>query len=117
MTTSFAVYSLIILSFILANLPWLNNRFFAVVAMPTGGKAFWLRLLEWGMGFGLAALLAWRFELGCATISAFFGLASCPGEIYAKTWEFYSVALVLFAVFALPGFIYFVESSRRHKAS
>ena len=117
MTTSFAVYSLIILSFILANVPWLNNRFLAVISISGGYKAFWLRLLEWCLGFGLAAVLAWRFELGCASLSAFFGLASCPGEIYAKTWEFYSVAVVLFAVFALPGFIYFVEGRRRHKTA
>ncbi len=116
MTTSLAVYSLILLSFILANLPWLNQRLFAVVPLATS-KAFWLRLLEWIAGFGLAALLAWRFELGCTSVSAFLGLSSCAGEIYAKTWEFYSVTFVLFAVFALPGFIYFVEGGRRNKSA
>lgn len=117
MTSSVAVYGLIILSFILANLPWLNNRVLAIIPVGINPKAFWLRLLEWGVGFALAALLAWRFELGCASVSAFLGFASCPGEIYAKTWEFYSVALVLFAVFALPGFIYFAEGRRRHKTA
>jgi hypothetical protein len=28
------------------------------------------------------------------------------GEIYSQDWEFYAVALCLFLVFALPGFIY-----------
>jgi hypothetical protein len=115
MTTSFSVYGLIVLSFILANLPWLNQRFFAVIPSPSQSKAFWMRLLEWCAGFAVAALLAWRFELGCSSIPAFFGFAACAGEIYPKTWEFYSVAVVLFAVFALPGFIYFVENGRRQK--
>ena len=117
MTSTFAVYGLLILSFALANLPWLNDRLLAVFPLASRQKAFWLRLLEWGAGFGLAALLAWRFELGCASVEAFFGFAACPGEIYAKTWEFYSVALVLFAVFALPGFIFFAEGRRRHKSA
>jgi len=117
MTTSISVYSLIVLSFILANLPWLNQRVFAVIPSPVQSKAFWMRLLEWCVGFGVAALLAWRFELGCSGIAAFLGFAACAGEIYAKTWEFYSVALVLFAVFALPGFIYFAEGGHRRKAT
>ena len=117
MTTAFSVYSLIVLSFVLANLPWLNQRVFAVLPFAGGDKPFALRLLEWLVGFGLAALLAWRFELGCASIPAFFGFSACAGEIYAKAWEFYTVAGVLFAVFALPGFIYFVEGGRRKKAA
>lgn len=115
MTTSISVYGLIVLSFILANLPWLNQRFFAVIPSSVHGKAFWMRLIEWCVGFGVSALLAWRFELGCSGIAAFLGFSACPGEVYAKTWEFYSVAAVLFAVFALPGFIYFAEGHRRHK--
>jgi len=115
MTTSVSVYSLIVLSFLLANLPWINQRLFAFIPMTFHNKPFWVRLLEWCVGFGLAALLAWRFELGCSSIPALFGFAACAGEIYAKTWEFYSVSVVLFAVFALPGFIYFVENGRRQK--
>ncbi|MEW5838037.1 MAG: DUF2818 family protein [Pseudomonadota bacterium] len=115
MTTAYAVYSLIVLSFVLANLPWLNQRLFAVIPLHSP-KPFWLRLLEWVGALALAALLAWRFELGCASAPAFFGLSGCAGEIYAKTWEFYSVTAVLFAVFALPGFIYFVEGGRRKKS-
>lgn len=117
MTTSFSVYGLIILSFVLANLPWLNQRVFAVVPLQGKTKAFWMRLLEWCVGLGVAAVLAWRFELGCSSIPAFLGFAACSGEIFAKTWEFYSVAVVLFAVFALPGFIYFAEGRRRHKSA
>ena len=115
MTTAYAVYSLIVLSLLLANLPWLNQRLLAVIPLRSP-KPFWLRLLEWVAALGVAALLAWRFELGCASVPAFFGLASCAGEIYAKTWEFYAVTAVLFAVFALPGFIYFVEFGKRTKS-
>jgi hypothetical protein len=113
MTTPYAIYGLILISFVLANLPWLNGRLLAVISLRSAPKPFWMRLLEWVLGFALAALVAWRLELGCASVTSFLGFASCPGEIYAKTWEFYSVSLVLFAVFALPGFIYFAEGRRR----
>ncbi len=107
------VLPLVLVAFVLANLPWLNERVFAVMPLRSGLKPFWVRLLEWGFGLVLAALLAWRLELGClSSLSAFLGLAECPGEIHPKTWEFYSVTLVLYAVFALPGFIYFVERRR-----
>lgn len=116
MTGPLAIYGLVFASFLLANLPWLNERLLLVLPLRGGRKAFWLRLAEWIVGFGLAAVLAWRLELGCATFTAFIGLEPCPGEIFAKTWEFYSVALVLFAVFALPGFIYFIERRRNRPA-
>ena len=116
MSVPFAVYGLITVSFVLANLPWLNQRLFGVLPSPWSSKPFWVRLLEWCIVLGVAVVLAWRAELGCASFAAFLGLASCAGEIYAKSWEFYSVTVILFAVFALPGFIYFVEFGRRHKA-
>lgn len=114
MSTSFAVGLLIVVSFVLANLPWLNQRVFAVLPLSNAPKPVWLRLMEWLVAYGLAALLAWRLELGCASVQAFFGLASCAGEIHPKGWEFYSVTFVLFIVFALPGFIYFVESRKAY---
>lgn len=115
MTFSIDVGLLVLIAFMLANLPWLNERVFALVACRRPSKPFLIRLVEWGVGFGLVALLAWRLEMGClSSLSAFFGLAECPGEIHPKQWEFYSVALVLYAVFALPGFIWFIER-RRHR--
>jgi len=115
MTSQSAVLALILVALLLANLPWINERLFAVVGLRGGAKPFWVRLLEWGAGFILVALLAWRLELGCQlSVSAFFGLSECPGELHPKGWEFYTVVIVLYAVFALPGFIYLAER-RRHR--
>lgn len=116
MTSQSAVYALILAALLLSNLPWLNERLLAVIGLRSGSKPFWVRLLEWGVGFGLVALLAWRLELGCQlSVAAFFGLSECPGELHPKQWEFYTVAVVLYAVFALPGFIYLAERRRHHR--
>jgi hypothetical protein len=115
MTSQSAVFTLLVAAVVLANLPWINERLFAVIGLRSGAKPFWVRLLEWGVGFGLVALLAWRLELGCQlSLGAFLGLSECPGELHPKQWEFYTVAIVLYAVFALPGFIYLTER-RRHR--
>ncbi|MEW6445139.1 MAG: DUF2818 family protein [Pseudomonadota bacterium] len=115
MSASSDVLPLILVALALANLPWLNERLLAVFPLRSGRKLFWMRLLEWMLAFGLTALLAWRLEMGClSSFGSFIGLAECPGELHPKSWEFFSVTLVLFAVFALPGFIYFVERRRRH---
>lgn len=115
MTSQNIVVLLLLVTFLVANLPWLNERVLALIGLRSGSKPFLVRLVEWVIGFGLVALLAWRLELGCQiSAAAFFGLAECPGELNPKSWEFFTVVIVLYAVFALPGFIYFVER-RRHR--
>jgi hypothetical protein len=90
-----AIISLIIVSLIAANLPWLSERFFLFFDPPGGqDKALWMRLLEW-------------FFLLCLFLFAALGLEKkLMGEVYAQDWEFYAVVVCLFVVFALPGFIY-----------
>lgn len=78
-----------------ANLPWLSERWFLVIARPDRrAKPFWFRLLEWGMLYGLIAGVGFGFEYKSA------------GVVHVQDWEFYPVTLCLFAVGALPGFIY-----------
>jgi len=116
MTSTTDVLVLILAGFVFANLPWLNERLFTVIRLGPADKPFLVRLLEWVLGFGVTMLLAWRLELGCLTSpAAFIGLADCPGDIHPKGWEFYSITLVLYGVFALPGFIYFVERRRNRR--
>ncbi|MEF3193611.1 MAG: DUF2818 family protein [Halothiobacillaceae bacterium] len=115
MTSQSAVFTLLVAALVLANLPWINERLFAVIGLRSGSKPFWVRLLEWGVGFGLVGLLAWRLELGCQlSLGSFLGLSECPGELHPKQWEFYTVVIVLYAVFALPGIILMAER-RRHR--
>ncbi len=89
-----AVIALFLLALVAANLPWLTERRLLLLAPPAEGKREWLRLLEWLLLFGVAGLLAAGLEY------------QVIGEIYAQDWEFWVVNLCLFAVFALPGFIY-----------
>lgn len=115
-TSSFDIGLLIVLALLFSNLPWLNERLFGVIALKAGVKPLPVRLLEWCAGLLLVALVAWRLEMGCLySIEALLGFADCPGDIHPKGWEFYTVNLVLYAVFALPGFIYFVEFRRRKR--
>jgi hypothetical protein len=89
--------------FVLANLPFLNQRLFLVipVARQAGGqKSFWWRIVEWlvyfaiGIGSGLA--LEYR-----------------AGGIESKGWEFWAIAACVFAVFSVIGFIWQYQL-RRH---
>lgn len=83
------------LAVVAANLPWLSERWLLVIARPDRrAKPFWLRLIEWGLLYGLIAGMGFGLEF------------KMTGTVHAQDWEFYAVTLCLFAVSALPGFIY-----------
>ncbi len=83
------------LAVVAANLPWLSERWLLVIARPDRrAKPFWLRLIEWGLLYGPIAGMGFGFEF------------KMTGTVHAQDWEFYAVTLCLFAVSALPGFIY-----------
>ena len=95
MNQTAAVWLLILLAFIAANVPFLNNRVFAVwqpkrLLVP---KAFWLRAFE---------LIALYLLIGAVGI-AFERLI---GNVFAQRWEFYAITFSLFVVMAFPGFVY-----------
>lgn len=117
MASQGSVLTLLFAAFVLANLPWLNHRFLGILPYPGGHKPLVIRLFESLFGLGIVALLAWRLEAGCQiNFESFWGLVPCPGEWHAKGWEFYTIAFVLYAVFALPGVIWQVERRRHHRA-
>ena len=81
------------LAVVAANLPWLSERWLLVVVRHQR-KLFGLRLIEWGLLYGLI-------------VGTGFGLEyKATGVVHPQDWEFYTVTLCLFAVSALPGFIY-----------
>ena len=93
MTSTLAIWILLALAIIAANLPWISERVLFVWS-PAKGKSPWARLGEW---------LLLYFVLGGIAL----GLEQkTMGEIHSQDWEFYVVTLSLFFVFALPGFIY-----------
>ena len=81
------------LALIAANLPWLSERWLLVVVRHRQ-KSFGLRLIEWGLLYGLIIGIGFGLEY------------KANGVIHVQNWEFYTVTLCLFAVSALPGFIY-----------
>jgi len=96
------VYSaLLAVAFVVANLPWLNERFLLVIKID---KTAWWRWLEWLCCYGLTGLLAAALEY------------RATGGLYPQQWEFYVASLCLFVVFALPGFIYHYDLKKLFKS-
>lgn len=96
------------LAAVAANLPWLSERGFFILAQRNKqqDKPFWLRLIEWIVLYGLILGAGFGFEY------------KATGTIQSQDWEFYVVTLCLFAVGALPGFIYRYQLQqllRQHK--
>ncbi len=101
-----AITVLVLAAVIAANLPWLSERAALVGPVPATGKVEWVRLLEWLLLYGIVGLLALGLE------------RRVQGTIHDQGWPFYVVTLCLFAVFAVPGFIYHHDLRhhlRRHR--
>ena len=92
MSQSVSIFVLLGLALCLANLPFFNQRLFAVFAIKSG-KTPWLRLGE---------LVVWFFVAGAVG----FGLERRAGQIAPQQWEFYAILATLFVTFAFPGFVY-----------
>lgn len=87
-----SVWLVIVLALIAANLPFVSQRLFAVVKLPTG-KSLALRLSE---------LVIMYFLVG--GIALF--LEKRLGQIAPQNWEFYAVTGTLFITLAFPGFVW-----------
>ncbi len=83
----------IALALVAANLPWLSNRLFFVRSVPAGKALHWY-LLEWLLMYFIVGLIGMLVE------------NSLDGQLHDQGWEFYVIALCMFAVFAIPGFIW-----------
>lgn len=96
MSQTLAVWLLIALALVCANLPFLNERVFALFVWRRGGvpavKPFWLRLVELLVFYLIVGGLGFAFE-------------STLGNRFTQGWQFYAIALCLFLVLAYPGFV------------
>ena len=97
MDVSLSSWFVIALALFCANLPFLNERLFAVVPL-TGvvsatGKPWWLRLIEVVIMYLLVGGVAYLLE-------------ARVGNTFAQGWEFYAITLFLFIVLAYPGFVW-----------
>ena len=88
---------MLILALLAANLPFVNERLFGLIALPSvdvaAVKSIWWRLLE---------LLVLYFAIGL--LGRF--LEGRIGTVYQQHWEFYAISAVVFIVFAYPGFAF-----------
>lgn len=94
MSVDQAVWILLLLAIVLANVPWiLSNRLFVVISLAKP-KAIWLNLVEWLVYLVIVGLIGTLLEY------------TTMGNIEAQQWEFYVINLFMFIIFSFPGFIY-----------
>jgi hypothetical protein len=93
MDVSLSAWFVILLAIPAANLPFFNERLFAVLPIGRPVKPFWLRLIEMAVLYGLVAAVAYLLE-------------SRIGTVFSQNWEFYAVTVCLFIVLAYPGFVF-----------
>lgn len=95
MQLSVAVWCLIVCALLGANLPFLNQRLFALIPLGSSikKKPFWLRLLELTVYYFLLGGLAYMLESGM-------------GNVFPQNWEFFAITACLFTVFTFPGFVF-----------
>ena len=80
------------LALLAANLPFISNRLFTVIALKQP-KNLALRLAE---------LVVWYLLAGGLGLY----LEQRAGQIAPQGWEFYAITGTLFVTFAFPGFTY-----------
>ncbi len=92
MTQTVQVWVVVLLAFLTANLPFLSERFMAVVRL-SAGKSLALRLAELVLWYLIVGLIARGLEHGA-------------GQVAQQGWEFFTITGALFLTFAFPGFAY-----------
>ncbi|CDY73397.1 Probable transmembrane protein [Caballeronia glathei] len=104
---SVAGWFIVLLALVGANLPFVNQRLFAVIPLNLASKPHgeakknaWIRIAE------LIVLYLVVGTLG-------FMLEARAGNRFDQGWQFYAVTFSLFVVFAFPGFTYQYLVKRR----
>ena len=92
MTQTASVWLVVLLALLVANLPFISNRVFAVYALKQP-KNLAIRLGE---------MVVWYFLVGGLGLY----LEQRTGQIAPQGWEFYAITGALFITFAFPGFIW-----------
>ena len=93
MSSSGAVWLVIVAACVAANLPFFNPRVLAVGPLLQPRKALIVRLAE---------MIVLYFVVGGVALL----LEKRAGQIAPQGWEFYAITGTLFLVLAFPGFIY-----------
>jgi len=102
MNQTVAIWLLIALAAVTANLPFLTERVFAVLPWRGGVKPFWLRLCE---------VLVLYLAVGAVG----FAIEASLGNRFKQGWAFYAITLSLYLVMAYPGYVYRYLLRKRHE--
>jgi Protein of unknown function (DUF2818) len=97
---SAAGWFIVLLALFAANVPFLNQRLFAVAPLGVTKKNAWIRIGE---------LIVLYFGVGALG----FMLEARAGNRFEQGWQFYAITLCLFVVLAFPGFT-FQYLAKRH---
>ena len=97
---SAAGWFIVLLALVGANLPFANQRIFAVAPIKAVKKSAWIRIAE---------LIVLYFVVGALG----FMLEARAGNRFEQGWQFYAVTFSLFLVLAFPGFAYQYLVKRR----
>lgn len=101
MTQGASVWLVLVAALVAANLPFVTDRLFGVLALPRG-KNLALRLVE------LVALYLLVGGIGLL-------LEQRLGRIAPQGWEFFAVTGALFLTLAFPGFVWrYLYKHRKH---
>jgi hypothetical protein len=92
MSQTASVWLVVLMALLLANLPFISNRLFSVLALK----------MPKNLGTRLAEMVVWYFVAGGLGLY----LEQQTGQIAPQGWEFYAITGTLFITFAFPGFTY-----------
>ena len=93
MDVTLSSWFVILLAALAANLPFLNERLFALIPIARPAKSTWMRIVE-------------LFVLYLAVRGIAYVLESRIGNAFPQGWEFYVITACLFLVLAFPGFVF-----------
>lgn len=95
MNQTLAVWLLIALALISANLPFLTERVLTVIPWHRDNavKPFWLRMVEIVVYYAMVMALGFAFE-------------AALGNTFSQGWEFYAITFSLYLVLGYPGFVF-----------
>ncbi|HLX00582.1 MAG TPA: DUF2818 family protein [Trinickia sp.] len=97
---SAAGWFIVLLALAGANLPFLNQKLFAVVPLKATRKSAWIRIGEMIVLYFLVGALGFMLE-------------ARAGNRFEQGWQFYAITFSLFIVFAFPGFTFQYLVKRR----
>lgn len=98
MNVSLSSWFVILLALLAANLPFFNERLFALIPLKfrdqsqAAVKPVWVRLLELLTLYAVVGAVAYVLEANI-------------GNTFTQRWEFYAVTGCMFLVLAYPGYV------------